>query len=1384
MFDRNRFPYRNRFTRPRTTRSGRRLTAATTAAALALTGAGVATVALTGPAAAEPVTITAADFTDGTTGAWTASGSATLEVVPDPDDAGNNVLSVTRAADYEGLQSPAGIFEAGATYDFSMRARIAPAAEGETPPESTGIRFVMKPDYTWVGNTTITSEWTTVTGSYTAAADADPSALQAYLGTADQEGPYTIMVDDILVTSEDSGTDPGTAPGGAISPVPAPAYLADGTGNVSALTFDDGPNPGTTPALLDFLAEQDITATFCVIGQNIEADGGAEILRRIVDEGHVLCNHSTGYADMGDWTADQVRADLVANLEIIRQALGDPNQKVPFWRAPNGSWGVTPDVAVELGMQPLDVRNTIADWETQDEATLTENLRAAMVPGELVLAHDGGGDRSGTLAAVRTVVSERLADGWEFVFPQGTPPASGTVLSTDFEDGTLGGWGPRNGADDSGFGVAVTDAYAHESTYSAGITNRESTGDGIGLDVTGTLQAGVTYDVSAWVRFADGATPGDVWLSLAHTSDGETTYDTLAQFDGMSSTSWQQVMATFTMPSADDALLYLETDYNGENLSDWYVDDIEISVPEPPVVEDLTPIHETTDFPVGVAIDARETTGPAGELTARHFNQITGENHMKPEAWYDEEGNFGRHAQATALMDFAAANDVRVYGHVLAWHGQTPDWFFQDDAGDPLPADTAGQEMLRERLRTHIFAVAENLSADYGPFGSDTNPLVAWDVVNEVISDSGEYDDGMRRSEWYRVLGEEFVDLAFRYADEAFNETYAAPPSDTVPERPVTLFINDYNTEQSGKQDRYLALVERLLERGVPVDGVGHQFHVNLSLPVGALETALDRFADLPVTQAVTELDVTTGTPVTQASLIEQGYYYRDAFRVFRDHSAGMYSATVWGLTDDRSWVADNGAPLLFDGAYQAKPAYHGVVDGELPAKLRTADVFAGDVPLDDAATSSLEWDKLPLHTFGTDAGNARFQLRWAPDHLTAYVSVDDATTSGDAVTFALGEAEYVVARDGSGDADAVTSELEGGYDVVVHLPLDGAAEGDTLDLDVRVSDDGEAAGAWNSPGTLGTLTLVEELSYTEIPEAATAPVIDGVADAAYEAAEPVVTTKAVEGEDGAQATVSTTWQGSTLYVLADVADPVIDVSGSDPWVQDSVELYVDAGNAKNGGYRADDTQIRISAENVVSFGTGDEADQAARLTSAVQQTDDGYVVEAAIDLLEYGGLGTFHGLDFQVNDASDGARTAIRNWADPTGAGYQSTAHWGVGRLVGAPGIENTVPPEITGKARPGRLLTADPGEWSVEDVTLSYQWLRDGEPIAGHPHAKHSGTGKTYKVKPWDAGHELTVEVTAEAEGYDPVTAASEPVTVRHQNPWQWTWTWLLPFWHWPWR
>ena len=1338
----------------------RTLALATAAAVSAALG-----IAIAAPAGAEPVTVGSTDFEDGTTGPWGPRGGVSLTVTEAEAHGGAKSLAVTnRTANWQGVSANSATLglQPGGTYRFSAWVKL-PAGEVGT----TGIHFTAEQTpadggsntYAWIGGSVDTTAggWVQIGGSYVFPEGLASANLYIEAAAIGDRNP-SFLVDDLLITTEDGGTvpDPDFVPGGAINPVVTPVSLAEGTGSVSALTFDDGPNPGTTPALLDFLAANDLKAVFCVIGQNITAPGGAAILQRIVDEGHVLCNHSTSYADMGSWSAAQVEADLKANLQIIRNALGDPNQAVPFWRAPHGSWGVTPAVAVALGMQPLAVVNTIDDWATQDVATLTGNLRAAMKPGEVVLAHDGGGDRSGTLAAVQTVVAERLADGWQFVFPKGTPPAAGeVVIDTDFEDG-LDGWGLRGGSGTTTATVELSTAQAHGGAQSAVVTERTTQGDGLGHDVTGLLDPAVTYELTAWLRFGEGQDVDDVWLSRANTTGGTTAFATLAQFDTVTDSGWTQVTATFQGSDADGSLLYFETRWdNGAvgNISDLYVDDIVLRVPEPPVVEDLTGIRETVDFPVGVAIDSRETSGAASELLLRHFDQVTPENFMKPEAWYDQNGDFvAANAEADALMDFAQDHDLRVYGHVLVWHSQTPTWFFQDDAGQPLAADDAGKAVLRDRLRTHIFDVAEYLAGKYGPFGSDTNPLTAFDVVNEVVSDGGEFADGLRRSEWYRILGEEFIDLAFAYADEAFNEVHAADGAD----RPVALFINDYNTEQGGKQERYRALVERLLARGVPVDGVGHQFHVSLAMPVSALEQAIVAFEDLPVTQAVTELDVTTGTPVTQAKLVDQGYYYRDAFRVFREHTDSLYSVTVWGLTDGRSWRAGSGAPLIFDDQYRAKPAYHGAVDGELPAPQRTANVFAGDVPLDDAATASPEWDRLPLHAV---EGVAEFQLRWAPDHLTVFASVDDATTdAADGVELRLGDAVTTIGRDGSGAVAAEATERDGGYDLVAHLPLSGAAQGDTLAFDLRVTDaSGETVG-WNAPGVLGTLTLVEPLSFLEVVEADAAPAVDGAIDAAWGHTNTVRTEKAVLGEAGATADVRTLWSGDTLYVLAEVADPTVDVSGSDPWIQDSVEVYVDPGNAKNGSFRYDDTQIRVSAANAVSFGTGDEAFQRARVQSATAVVDGGYVVELSVDLGDAAGLGTFHGLDFQVNDASGGQRTAIRNWADPTGAGYQSTARWGVGEFVGpaAPtAVENVVPPTIQGQSLVGRVLTADPGEWSPSSVELSYQWQRDGVDIPG-------ATGALYRIHGLDRGSALTVVVTARADGLDAGISASAPVTV----------------------
>lgn len=216
----------------------------------------------------------------------------------------------------------------------------------------------------------------------------------------------------------------GLALGGAVHPTATPVEAACGTGRVAALTFDDGPDPRQTGRLLDVLAEHGVVATFCVVGRNVEAPGGAQLLRRIVAEGHALGNHSVDYADLGLASTAQVEAALVATLRAIRSALGDPDAPVPWFRAPNGSVGRTGEVAVALGMQPLGLGRVIRDWDAcpdRSVATLSAALRRAVVPGAVVLAHDGGGDRATTVDAVAAVLPEKIAAGFTFTLPRGGP---------------------------------------------------------------------------------------------------------------------------------------------------------------------------------------------------------------------------------------------------------------------------------------------------------------------------------------------------------------------------------------------------------------------------------------------------------------------------------------------------------------------------------------------------------------------------------------------------------------------------------------------------------------------------------------------------------------------------------------------------------------------------------------------------------------------------------------------------------------------------------------------------------------------------------------------------------------------------------------------------
>ncbi|MEV4654770.1 polysaccharide deacetylase family protein [Micromonospora sp. NPDC049301] len=192
-----------------------------------------------------------------------------------------------------------------------------------------------------------------------------------------------------------------------LRPLPAklPAGLRRSTGvRPVALTFDDGPSPAWTPKVLDQLRAARVTATFCVVGQ--EAQRHPELVRRIVREGHQLCNHSWRHdLDLGRRPVAEIRADLARTNKAIQTAV--PGAPVPFYRQPGGRW--TPEVlavAKDLGMRPLHWNVDPQDWDKPTAATIAKRIHSAARPGAVVLLHDGGGNRAATLSACPHVIAD------------------------------------------------------------------------------------------------------------------------------------------------------------------------------------------------------------------------------------------------------------------------------------------------------------------------------------------------------------------------------------------------------------------------------------------------------------------------------------------------------------------------------------------------------------------------------------------------------------------------------------------------------------------------------------------------------------------------------------------------------------------------------------------------------------------------------------------------------------------------------------------------------------------------------------------------------------------------------------------------------------------
>lgn len=342
-----------------------------------------------------------------------------------------------------------------------------------------------------------------------------------------------------------------------------------------------------------------------------------------------------------------------------------------------------------------------------------------------------------------------------------------------------------------------------------------------------------------------------------------------------------------------------------------------------------TPKPETTmsiadayagKFYIGTAMNEAQITGRdtvGVRVIKENFNAIVAENAMKSGPMQPNEGEFVFDV-ADQFVDFGIENNMHITGHCLIWHSQAPRWFFTDSVGNDV-----SPEVLIERMRTHIHTVA----------GRYKGKIKGWDVVNEAIEDNGEF----RNSKFYQILGKDFIKYAFQFAHEADPD--------------AELYYNDYSMANPGRRAGVVAMVKKLQEQGVKIDGIGMQTHISLEHPeISEFETSMEAFAALGLKVMFTEMEV-SALPIAirsfESDIAQNAEYqeslnpyktglpdsvriafddrYAEFFKLFLKHQDYVTRVTLWGVNDGDSWKNDfpvrgrTDYPLLFDRNNQPK---------------------------------------------------------------------------------------------------------------------------------------------------------------------------------------------------------------------------------------------------------------------------------------------------------------------------------------------------------------------------------------------------------------------------------------------------------------------------------
>lgn len=942
-------------------------------------------------------------------------------------------------------------------------------------------------------------------------------------------------------------------------------------------------------------------------------------------------------------------------------------------------------------------------------------------------------------------------------------------------------------------------------------------------DITENVSEGEEYEFSFWAKLSDDynkelkdSQKTVQFQPYYENGDGKQEYDTTGLISGTSAQileagKWTKFEGTYKIPSgAKKVVIRILEQGNWQEpgsciMGKYYVANVsmkKITKPKPEIEENIPDWKASVTESLGngsiagTAIMSSEISDDTlMALVKKHFNAVTFGNELKPDALFnyqigqsvgytkitfqgkelkvpvvnDKQENLD-FSRADAMLDKilewnnANPNDkIRVRGHVLVWHSQTPEWFFHEDYDVAKPY--ADKETMNRRLEWFIFSVFDHY------FGKAANGkydglFYGWDVVNEavngntyrddkVISDASDTSTSDTRhgsnSMWWRVYkSNEFIINAFKYANK-----YA--PND------VELYYNDFGETDNTKCEGIVKLINDVKSaEGTRLDALGMQAHYNVDgFSAAQFKSVAKKYAQAAGKVQLTELDFKAsstydGTAATKESeYTKMAYCHKnlyEAIKALKEEGTNVSGITVWGVIEPNSWLhsqSDLGGgasgsaqcPLLFDGNYKAKPAYWAYVDA---SKLQPA---IQKVTITEAKDGNIAGE---TYTIDQGAVQAEFIPVWDADGLTVQVKVKDTTVNdADAVTV------YVDPDNSASDitphkvtvARTAAAAIAGGYQATVKVSMKGLKVAQQISLDVVVNNDGET-------GSFNDLTGKQESSSKYYAVATMKPGIEKIpygtisvdadADAAWGNAVNIPLTINKGSEASANAKVL--WDDDNLYVYATIKDAVLDKTGAQTHEQDSLEVFIDEDNGKTASYGEDDKQYRINYENEQSF-NGKKC-LAENVKSATKTIDGGYVVEAAFKWTDIKPAnGTKIGLEFQINDAKDGKRIGTLSWYDETGMGWSGSNVYGTVELTGKTGSN-------------GGGSSVNPGT-SDTKPDVKPNGKQDTKPDV-KPDGKQDTTIETSKVEITVSGDkkaEASVTITKDAQGN--VTSANATVS-----------------------